>query len=125
MSQTWAHSVLNGMAKPVMLSLFPSRAQIVNVSCGSCGEQLAMVTESANGPWLTVWSPTATTHGEPAGEMLWAMAAGPIPQDAPVEVHCAEHGAGLVDTGVLQQQVNRYRTAGERQHVEVHVAPLW
>lgn len=121
MSHAWAHSVLGGLAKPVMLSLFPSRAQIVDVACGSCGEQLAMVTESANGPWLTVWAPSTAAHGHPAGEPLWAMAAGPIPQDVPVSVHCFEHGPGLVATDVLHEKVTRYRTDGARQRVPVHV----
>lgn len=122
MSHAWAHSVLGGLAKPVMLSLFPSRAQIVEVACGSCGEQLAMVTESANGPWLTVWAPSSA-QGDPTGEPLWAMAAGPIPLDAPVAVHCFEHGPGQVGTEVLQEKVHRYRAEGARQRVPVDVRP--
>ena len=123
MSHTWAHSVLDNMAKPVLLSLFPTRARIVDVACGSCGEQLAMVTESANGPWLTVWAPTTGTSPAPApaGETLWAMATGPIPQDAPVDVRCFEHGHGTVDTGVLREKVGRYRAEGARQLVPVQV----
>lgn len=121
MSHGWAHSVLENMAKAVLQSLFPTRARIVDVACGSCGEQLAMVTESANGPWLTVWSPT--TSAGPGGETLWAMATGPIPQDAPVPVHCFEHGHGVLDTDILREKVVRYRTDGARQQVGVDVRP--
>lgn len=121
--RTWASSVLDNMAKPVLLSMFPTRARIVDVACGSCGEQIAMVTESANGPLLTVWSPASSAPAGTGGETLWAMASGPIPQDAPVKVRCYEHGHGVLETDLLREKVVRYRTDGSRQQVPVEVRP--
>lgn len=118
---SWAHTVLGGLAKSVVLSLFPSQARAVDVSCGSCGEGLALVTEAANGPWLTVWSPAnATTAG--AGDTLWAMAAGPLPRDITVHVHCFDHGPGVVDPSVLLEKVDRFRSEGACQHLPVRTA---
>lgn len=117
---TWAHTVLGGMAKSVVLSLFPTTARVVDVACGSCGEGLGLVTESANGPWLTVWSPTGTA-GAPAGESLWAMAAGPLPRDVQISVHCYDHGQGLVDPGVLLEKVDRFRSEGACQRLPVQI----
>lgn len=111
------------MAKPVLLSMFPTRARIVDVACGSCGEHIAMVTESANGPLLTVWAPSTNAPAGAGGETLWAMASGPIPHDAPVPVHCYEHGHGALDTNVLREKVVHYRTGGSRQNVPVDVRP--
>ena len=115
---SWAHTVLGGMAKSVVLSLFPSTARVVDVSCQSCGEGLALVTEAANGPWLTVWSPAnGATPG--AGETLWAMAAGPLPRDVAVNVHCFDHGPGVVDPSVLLEKVDRFRSEGACQRLPV------
>lgn len=117
----WAHTVLGGMAKSVVLSLFPTTARVVDVSCESCGEGLALVTEAANGPWLTVWSPaTGTTGG--AGETLWAMAAGPLPRDNVVNVCCFDHGPGVVDPVDLLAKVDRFRSEGACQRLPVYTA---
>lgn len=115
---SWAHTVLGGMAKSVVLSLFPNTARVVDVSCQSCGEGLALVTEAANGPWLTVWSPAnGATAG--AGETLWAMAAGPLPRDIQVNVHCFAHGPGVVDPIDLFEKVDRFRSSGSCQQLPV------
>ena len=82
-----------------------------------------MVTESANGPLLTVWAPSPTTA--PGGaelEPLWSMAGGPLPPDTAISVHCFEHGIGVVDSAVLREHVDRYRAEGRRQRLPVEVS---
>ena len=116
---TWAHTVLAGMAKSVVLSLFPTTARVVDVACGACGEGLGLVTESANGPWLTVWAPASGASGAPAGETLWAMAAGPLPRDEHVHVQCYDHGHGKVDPSALLEKVDRFRSEGACQRLPV------
>ena len=120
MKHPWAHSVLDGLAKPVLLSLFSTRACIVDVACASCGEELAMVTEAANGPTLTVWAPTGAPAA-PGGEPLWAMATGPVPDAAVIPVQCFAHGHGVVDSTLLREVVGRYRDHGARQRLPVDV----
>lgn len=119
-SHSWAHTVLGGMAKSVVLSLFPTTARAVDVECGNCGEGLGLVTEAANGPWLTVWVPVAGLRDSPAEDALWAMAAGPLPRDGSVIVHCFDHGLGEVDPGLLLEKVDRFRSEGACQRVPVH-----
>ena len=115
---SWAHTVLGGMAKSVVLSLVPTTARAVDVSCEACGEGLALVTEAANGPWLTVWSPAnGATPG--SGETLWAMASGPLPRDVTVNVHCFDHGPGIVDPLDLLAKVDRFRSEGACQRLPV------
>lgn len=122
-NHSWAHTVLGGMAKSVVLSLFPTTARVVDVACDSCGEGLGLVTESANGPWLTVWAPSAEgpTNGAAVsgGEPLWAMAAGPLPRDIQVHVQCFDHGRGLVDPNLLLEKVDRFRSEGACQRLPV------
>ena len=120
-SHSWAHTVLGGMAKAVVQSLFPTSARVVDVSCQSCGEGLALVTEAANGPWLTVWAP-ANGMASTAGGTLWAMAAGPLPRDVQVNVHCFDHGPGVVDPSALLEKVDRFRTEGACQRLPVPTA---
>lgn len=117
-THAWAHTILGGMAKSVVLSLFPTKARVVDVSCDACGEGLALVTEAANGPWLTVWSPTT----EGGGEALWSMAAGPLPADIPVTVHCFDHGRAVVDPRTLFEKVDRFRLEGACQRLPVQPA---
>jgi hypothetical protein len=107
----------------VLLSLFSTRARLVDVNCRSCGEQLAMVTEAANGPLLTVWAPSANAPAGAGanGETLWAMASGPVPKDARVPVRCFEHGYGVVEPALLQEKVGRFRTEGVGQTLPVEV----
>lgn len=121
MDHAWASSVLDNMTKPVLLSLFSTRARLVDVNCASCGEQLAMVTEAANGPLLTVWSPAANSPAGDGGETLWAMASGPVPKDGRVPVRCFEHGYGVLQPHELQDKVVRYRTEGQGQVLQVEV----
>ncbi len=116
---SWAHTVLGGMAKSVVLSLFPTTARVVDVACGACGEGLALVTESANGPWLTVWAPTSAAS---AGDALWSMAAGPLPRDEQVLVQCFDHGHGQVDPSALLEKVDRFRSEGACQRMPVQTA---
>jgi hypothetical protein len=106
------------MAKSVVLSLFPHTARVVDVACGACGEGLALVTESANGPWLTVWAPTSGGPA-PAGETLWAMATGPLPRDEQVKVQCFDHGHGSVEPSALLEKVDRFRSEGACQRLPV------
>ncbi|MGI8684223.1 MAG: hypothetical protein ACR2MO_03860 [Acidimicrobiales bacterium] len=106
------------MAKSVVLSLFPSTARVVDVACGACGEGVGLVTESANGPWLTVWAPAADAS---AGETQWAMAAGPLPRDEHVNVQCFDHGHGKVDPGALLEKVDRFRSEGACQRLPVQL----
>ncbi|HET7488362.1 MAG TPA: hypothetical protein VFJ85_10570 [Acidimicrobiales bacterium] len=119
-THSWAHTVLGGMGKSVVLSLFPTQARVVDVSCSQCGEGLALVTEAANGPWLTVWSPA--TGGSAGGEALWSMAAGPLPKDIPVTVHCFDHGRAVVDPRTLFEKVDRFRAEGACQRLPVQPA---
>ncbi|MGH9282184.1 MAG: hypothetical protein ACRD0S_04535 [Acidimicrobiales bacterium] len=121
MDHAWASSVLDNVTKPVLLSLFSTRARLVDVNCGSCGEQLAMVTEAANGPLLTVWTPSANSPAGAGGETLWAMASGPVPKDARVPVRCFEHGYGVVEPTALHEKVVRYRSEGVGQVLPVEV----
>lgn len=118
-THSWAHTVLGGMAKSVVLSLFPTTARVVDVSCDSCGEELGLVTESANGPWLTVWAPANGVAGNGAGDTLWAMAAGPLPRDIQVAVQCFDHGHGVVDPMALLEKVDRFRSEGACQRLPV------
>lgn len=118
-THTWAHTVLGGMAKSVVLSLFPTTARVVDVSCGACGEGLGLVTESANGPWLTVWSPANGANAAPGGEAMWAMAAGPLPRDEPIAVQCYDHGHGMVSPSALLEKVDRFRSEGACQRLAV------
>jgi len=119
---SWAHTVLGGMAKSVVLSLFPTTARVVDVACGACGEGIGLVTESANGPWLTVWAPTDGVLANQAGDPTWAMAAGPLPRDVPVSVHCFDHGPGVVDPNVLLEKVDRFRSEGACQRLPVQTS---
>lgn len=118
-SYSWAHTVLGGMAKSVVLSLFPTTARVVDVACGACGEGLGLVTESANGPWLTVWAPAAGAGSNQAGETMWAMAAGPLPRDEQIAVQCFDHGHGVVDPSLLLEKVDRFRSEGACQRLPV------
>ena len=118
-THSWAHTVLGGMAKSVVLSLFPTTARVVDVACDACGEGLGLVTESANGPWLTVWAPANGATGRPAGEPLWAMAAGPLPKDMQISVQCFDHGHGVVDPLTLLEKVDRFRSEGACQRLPV------
>lgn len=117
-THSWAHTVLGGMAKSVVLSLFPATARVVDVACGACGEGLGLVTESANGPWLTVWTPASGGAANP-GDALWAMAAGPLPRDVLVSVHCSDHGHGTLDPLMLLEKVDRFRSEGACQRLPV------
>lgn len=120
-TNSWAQTVLGGLAKSVVLSLFPTTARVVDVACGACGENLGLVTESANGPWLTVWSPANGVSPSSGGETQWAMAAGPLPRDVQVSVHCFDHGVGEVDPNVLLEKVDRFRSEGACQRLPVQL----
>ncbi len=119
MTFTWAHTVLDGMAKSVVLSLFPSKTRVVDLACGTCGQGLGIVTESANGPWLTVWVPDSTAGNGSVDDPVWSMAAGPLPLGANFTVRCFDHGQASVDSEKVRQKVDVSRAEGSCQRLAV------
>lgn len=117
MTFTWAHTVLDGMAKSVVLSLFSAKARVVDLACGACGEGLGVVTEAANGPWLTVWVPDGTAAIGPGD--AWSMAAGPLPLRTSFAVRCHDHGTASVDSEVVRRHVDVSRAEGSCQRLAV------
>jgi hypothetical protein len=102
---TWAHTVLDGMAKSVVLSLISAKTRVVDLACGACGQGLGVVTEAANGPWLTVWVPDG--NGQGSGDASnWSMAAGPLPMQTSFTVKCHDHGTASVDSELVRRQVD-------------------
>ena len=122
MTFTWAHTVLDGMEKSLMQSLFPSKTRVVDLTCGACGQDLGIVTESANGPWLTVWVPDRTAGNGSAGGTMWSMAAGPLPFEA-FTVRCLDHGPGSVDAESVRRKVDASRAEGSCQSLPVSTRP--
>lgn len=118
MTFSWAHTVLDGLEKSLMLSLFPSRTRVVDLMCGSCGQGLGIVTEAANGPWLTVWVPDRTTANGSNGSTMWSMAAGPLPFE-PFIVRCLDHGPGSVDAESVRHKVDISRAEGACQSLSI------
>ena len=118
MTFTWAHTVLDGMAKSVVLSLFSAKARVVDLACGACGQGLGVVTEAANGPWLTVWIPDTNGNG-PGDGSAWSMAAGPLPMHTSFTVRCFDHGQGSVDSETVRRQVDVSRAEGACQRLAV------
>ena len=123
MTFTWAHTVLDGMAKSVVLSLFPSKTRVVDLACGTCGQGLGIVTESANGPWLTVWVPDGTAGNGSVDDPVWSMAAGPLPLGANFTVRCFHHGQASVDSEVVRHKVDVSRAEGTCQQLAVDTRP--
>ena len=118
MTFTWAHTVLDGMAKSVVLSLFSAKTRVVDLACGACGQGVGVVTEAANGPWLTVWVPDRNGNG--AGEAsAWSMAAGPLPAQTSITVQCHDHGPASVDSELVRRQVDVSRAEGSCQKLAV------
>jgi len=114
---TWAHTVLDGMAKAVVLSLFSAKTRVVDLACGACGQGLGVVTEAANGPWLTVWVPDVPAGNGSAD--LWSMAAGPLPMATSFSVRCFDHGTASVDSEAVRRQVDVSRAEGSCQRIAV------
>lgn len=112
----WAHTVLDGMAKAVVLSLFSAKTRVVDLACGACGQGVGVVTEAANGPWLTVWVPDGNGNG--SGD-AWSMAAGPLPTDTSFTVACHDHGAAKVDSELVRRHVDASRAEGACQKLAV------
>lgn len=115
----WAHTVLDGMAKSVVLSLFSANARVVDLACGACGQGLGVVTEAANGPWLTVWVPDGAAGNGAGHDGGWSMAAGPLPAHTAVTVRCFDHGSASVDSEVVRRQVDLSRAEGACQRLAV------
>jgi len=115
----WAHTVLDGMAKSVVLSLFSARARVVDLACGACGQGLGVVTEAANGPWLTVWVPDDAAGNGSGPEGAWSMAAGPLPAHTAVTMRCFDHGPASVDSEVVRRRVELSRAEGACQRLAV------
>lgn len=119
MTFTWAHTVLDGMAKSVVLSLFSAKTRVVDLACGACGQGLGVVTEAANGPWLTVWVPDGNGNGSAGDGNAWSMAAGPLPVQTSFTVRCFDHGTGSVDSESVRRQVDVSRAEGACQKLAV------
>lgn len=114
----WVATLLGGVPKSEILDPSPLSPlaglgrRIVDVAC-SCGERLGAVTDEPDGLALTLWAPPLVLRSTPAGEPLWSVRTGPLP-DVDVSAHCFRHGETPVSARQLAASINRYRTNGRR-----------